>query len=107
MITIETIKIMMRNSTTFEEHEEIYKILKEKKSQINKAMWNITRTIAEKTADIPLDIDMMQQFIDSIDEEERQLLEQYANTQIQHRKVLNQVEGLMKETHMKMRGFLL
>lgn len=105
MITIEAIKEMMNSSTTLKEYEEVYQILKEHKAQINECMWSITEAIAEKTADIPLDIDKLKEYVFSISDSERQLLEEYASTQNQFRLVLNQVESMMNQVHLKIRGF--
>lgn len=107
MITIDTIKVMMRSSTTYEEHKEIYEILKEKKSEINRVMWETTEKIAEKTADVPMDIDALKHYVESISDKERELLEGLARHQELHSRLLKQVDGLMKETHNRLRGFLL
>ena len=107
MITIDTIKVMMRSSTTYEEHKEIYEILKEKKSQINRVMWETTEKIAEKTADIPMNIDALKQYVESIDDKERETLETLARHQEQHSRLLKQVDVLMEETHNRLRSFLL
>tara|TARA_Y100001973_G_scaffold81263_1_gene119796 strand:+ start:414 stop:815 length:402 start_codon:yes stop_codon:yes gene_type:complete len=107
MITIETIKIMMRSSTTIEEHKEIYEMLKEKKSEINRVMWETTETLAEKTSDVPMDIDKLKEYVESISDQERELLEELAKNQEKHAILLNQIDALMRETHQKIRRFYL
>ena len=105
MITIEAIKEMMNSSTTLKEYEEVYQILKEHKAQINECLWSITEAIAEKISDIPPDIEEFKKYVQNISDSERQLLEEYASTQNQFRDVLNQVDSMMNQVHLKIRGF--
>lgn len=107
MITIEAIKTMFKSSTTLQDYEDVYEILKERKAEINRAYYAITQKIADKTAHIPLDINRLKDYVNSIDDNERKLLEEYASTQIQFRKVLIEIEALLKDTHLKIRGFYL
>lgn len=105
MITIDAIKTMFDSSDTLEEYKEIYDILNKRKAQMNRSYWDITEKAAARTEHVPLDIDSLKEYVASISTEEREILEDYARTQIQLRAAIMEIDELLKDTHLKIRGF--
>lgn len=108
MYTLQAIREMIKHSQSYEDFQEIHKILTEKKREIRKQLFNHFQMVNEK--DIfgtqKMDLDDLKIFLDTIDDATIEKIKAIAKKQKEMEDHLNTVQEFLNEVENKLRDLI-